>query len=211
MSFREYGEKLADARRQHPAATRNQEPLLPVLSRFFPPDGLILEIASGTGQHAGFFATELPLIRWQPTDHDAEALPSIEAWRLATVPDRIAPPVQLDVRAEVWPVDAADGMLCVNMLQVAPWEAAVGLLRGAARVLVPGGVLIIYSPLSRGGVHISEGNAAFDARLRARNPALGVRDADAVVAAAEAAGLIHVETVDMPANNTVLVFRQPPA
>lgn len=208
MSFHTYGDRLADARREHPAAQRNQGPLLEVLQRVFPAEGLVLEIASGTGQHAAFFTDALPGLHWQPTDHDPDALPSIAGWRAASHPDRIRPPLQLDVTTHAWPVPDADAMLCVNMLQVAPWSAARGLLAGAARTLKPGGPLVIYSPLSRGGVHTSAGNARFDATLKARNPALGVRDADAVIAEATAVGLHHVELIEMPANNTVLVFRR---
>ncbi len=208
MAFHTYGDKLHDARRQHPAAERNSQPLLDVLQRVFPDTGLVLEIASGTGQHAAFFTGQLPGLTWQPTDLDADALPSIEAWRQDSHPDRIHAPVQLDATSTQWPVDHADAMLCVNMLQVSPWTAALGMLSGAARTLGPGAPLVIYSPLSRGGQHTSEGNADFDARLRDRNPLLGVRDADALIEAAASAGLRHEATLDMPANNTVLIFRR---
>ncbi len=209
MSFFQYGESLADARRAHPAATRNQAPLLEVLRRVFPREGLVLEVASGTGQHAAFFTTALPGLRWQTSEYDRDAFASIEAWRQASHPDRIRSPVRLDATAAVWPVEQVDAMLCVNMLQVSPWAAALGLLAGAVRTLAPGAPLVIYSPMSRGGVHISPGNADFDVRLKARDPALGVRDADAIIDAAMAQGLGHDETIDMPANNTVLVFRRP--
>jgi len=208
MSFHNYGDKLADARRQHPAAERNKGPLLEVLRAAFPASGLVLEIASGTGQHAAFFTGAFTGLSWQPTDHDPDTLPSIEAWRQSSHPDRIRPPITLDVESTDWPVAHADAMLCVNMLQVSPWTAALGLLSGAARTLSAGAPLVIYSPLSRGGVHTSEGNAAFDARLKARNPLLGVRDADALIEAATQVGLNHARTVDMPANNTVLIFRR---
>jgi SAM-dependent methyltransferase len=208
MSFHTYGDQLADARREHPSASRNQVPLLTVLQRVFPTEGLVLEIASGTGQHAAFFTGQLPGLRWQPSDFDPDTFDSIEAWRQASHPDRIASPVRIDVTQPTWPIPTADAMLCVNMLQVSPWTAALGVLAGAARTLVPGGPFVIYSPLSRGGVHTSPGNAAFDARLKARNPALGVRDADQLIEAATARGLVHEETLDMPANNTVLVFRR---
>jgi len=208
MSFHSYGDKLADARREHPAATRNQGPLLDVLRRVFPSTGHVLELASGTGQHAAFFTTHLTGLTWQTSEHDPEAFPSIEAWRLGSHPDRIHPPLRLDATALEWPIARADAMLCVNMLQVSPWAAALGLLAGAVRTLSPGAPLVIYSPMSRKGQHISVGNADFDARLKARDPSLGVRDADALIAAATARGLRHIETIDMPANNTVLVFQQ---
>jgi len=207
MAFQNYGDKLEDARRDHPATRRNQAPILEVLTRVFPQTGLVLEIASGTGQHAAFFTSQLQGLHWQPTDYDTDTFDSIEAWRHTAHPERIRSPLQLDVTSHPWPVPTADAMLCVNMLQVSPWTAALGLLTGAARTLQPGAPLVIYSPLSRGGVHTSPGNAAFDARLKARNPLLGVRDADALIEAARERGLTHHDTLDMPANNTVLVFR----
>ena len=209
MSFFHYGDSLSDARRAHPAAERNQEPILAVLREVFPEEGIVLEVASGTGQHAAFFSGHFPSLTWQTSEYDPDAFASIEAWRRASWPERIRAPVQLDAMAPTWPIPHADAMLCVNMLQVSPWPAALGLLDGAARTLAPGAPLVIYSPMSRGGVHISAGNADFDARLKARNPALGVRDADALIAAAVARGLEHRRTIDMPANNTVLVFGRP--
>ena len=209
MSFFQYGNALPDVRREHPAATRNQAPILEVLRAVFPTEGLVLEVASGTGQHAAFFTEHLPGLTWQTTEFDPDTFASIEGWRQATRPDRIRSPVQLDATAEDWAVTEADAMLCVNMLQVSPWTAALGLLSGAARTLRPGAPLVIYSPMSRGGVHISVGNRDFDASLKARNPLLGVRDADQLIAAAADRGLVHEQTIDMPANNTVLVFRRP--
>ncbi|HCH62545.1 MAG TPA: SAM-dependent methyltransferase [Deltaproteobacteria bacterium] len=211
MSFFQYGEALPDARREHPAAARNQAPILAVLRWVFPTEGLVLEVASGTGQHSAFFTDHLPGLTWQTSEYDPDTFGSIEGWRQASHPDRIRPPVRIDTTAAVWPVARADAMLCVNMLQVSPWAAALGLLAGAARTLAPGAPLVIYSPMSRGGVHISPGNRDFDGALKARNPALGVRDADALIAAATERGLVHEETLDMPANNTVLVFRRPQA
>ena len=208
MSFHNYGDKLTDARREHPAAERNKRPILHILRDTFPATGLVLELASGTGQQVAFYADQLPDLHWQPTDYDPDTLPSIEAWRQASHPDRIRPPLRLDATATAWPVAQADAMLCVNMLQVSPWTAALGMLAGAARTLVPGGPLVIYSPMSRGGRHISPGNASFDASLKARNPLLGVRDADRLIEEATAVGLSHVQTLDMPANNTVLIFRR---
>ena len=211
MSFHDYGRKVtdddSDLRRIHPAGERNAPAILDVLKRVFPTRGLVLEIASGTGQHAAFFVQHLEELSWQPTDHDADALGSIEAWRQSTAPDRIRPPLRLDVQAATWPVERVDAMLCINLLQVSPWSAALGLLSGAGRHLQPGAPLVIYSPLSRGGVHTSPGNQAFDERLRTRNPLLGLRDVDRLAAAASSHGLHHEETVDMPANNTVMVLR----
>ena len=207
MSFHDYGAALHDARREHPAAKRNQAPLLAVLERVFPATGLVLEVASGTGQHAAFFTDALPGLHWQTSEVDTDAFESIEGWRQAAGHNRIRSPIRLDVTARAWPINRADAMVCVNMLQVSPEAAAHGLLAGAARVLAPGAPLVIYAPMTRGGVHISPGNARFDASLQARNPALGIRDADALVAHGTACGLVHAETIDMPANNTVLVFR----
>lgn len=213
MSFHHFGDQLheGDARRQHPITERNKYPILAVLQRVFPAEGLVLELASGTGQHAAWFTEHLTGLRWQPTDREAGALASIDAWRRAAPHDRILPAIQLDVQSDPWPVAQVQAMLCVNMLQVSPWSSALGLLAGAARHLDPGAPLVIYSPLSRGGVHTSPGNQAFDQRLRAHDPDLGLRDVDALIEAGAVHGLRHEQTLDMPSNNTLLVLRAPQA
>lgn len=198
-----------DGRRFAAATTRNREPILEVLRRVLPPRGRVLEIASGTGEHAAFFAAALPQLQWQPSDADPGALASIAAWRAhageAAVPN-LAPPVLLDVEAGPWPEPPIDAIVCANMIHIAPWSVCLALLRGAAAVLADTGVLVLYGPFMIDGVHTAPSNAEFDARLRASDPAWGVRDRSDVVAAAATCALVLRETVTMPANNLTLVF-----
>ena len=196
-------------KRHYPATRRNRGPILEVLRLFTPPEGVVLEIASGSGEHVCWFARQLPGPHWQPSDGDPDCLASIEAWRQDEgLADRIMPPIRLDVTAQPWPLDRADAVFCANMLHIAPWEAAEGLMAGAGRILPAGGHLIVYGPILIDGRHTAPSNAAFDADLRARDPAWGVRDLGAVVALAATAGLAHVETVDMPANNLTVIWRK---
>jgi len=194
--------------KQHaPATSRNRVPILGVLKRWLPATGLVLEIASGSGEHAAFFAGQFPKLQWQPSDASPQALASIAAWRAEAGLANLREPVRLDVR-EPWPVDRADALFSANMIHIAPWECALALLAGAGRVLSPGGVLILYGPFKVGGHHTAPSNQAFDADLRARNPAWAVRDLEAVGAAAQAAGLDHLDTMPMPANNLSVVWRR---
>lgn len=190
-----------------PATERNREPILEVLRRALPSSGVVLEIASGTGQHAVFFAAALPHLTWQPTDLSPAHLESIRAWREAAGSPNLAPPMPLDVEAEPWPLAQADAVVAINMIHIAPWSACEALMRGAARVLPANGVLFLYGPFKRNGEHTSESNARFDERLRSDDPRWGVRDAGEVEEAAAKQGLRLVETVPMPANNQSLVFR----
>lgn len=196
------------SKRHAPATARNREPILNVLRRVFTEPGLILEIASGTGEHAVFFGEHLPHLVWQPSDIDADSLSSIEAWRQDSRLSNIRPPLALDATGEIWPIESADGILSCNMIHIAPIEATEGLLRGAARVLSRGRALVLYGPFREGGEHTAESNERFDAGLRARNPAWGVRDLDAIIEQAAELGLVHEETVRMPANNLTVVFRR---
>lgn len=196
--------------KRHAVATqRNREPILAVLRRWLPATGLVLEVAAGTGEHAAWFAPRFPALDWQPTDADAGALASIAAWRAEVDAANLRVPLRLDVRAE-WPVARADAIFCANMIHIAPWDCALALMAGAGRVLSPGGVLVLYGPFRVGGRATAPSNEAFDADLRARDPAWGVRDLEAVGAAAQAAGLDHLETVPMPANNLSVVWRRRP-
>jgi len=195
-----------EARKNSPAAERNCTPILAELQRLLPAQGLALEVASGTGQHAARFAAALPAWRWQPSDGDPRAGASISAWceGLANVP----PPLHLDVRADVWPgVSAAvDAIFCANLLHISPWASCAGLLRGAARHLTAQGLLLLYGPYVVEGEATAPSNLAFDADLRARDPAWGLRRLGDVQQQAEAAGLRLRERVAMPANNLLLVF-----
>ncbi|MFP3552826.1 DUF938 domain-containing protein [Paraburkholderia sp. SIMBA_049] len=195
--------------RQHaPSAERNREPILAVLERVLPATGTVLEIASGTGQHAIHFAAALPHLVWQPSDLDDEARASIAAWTAHSGLANVRPPLALDVCDASWGIEAAAAIVCINMIHISPWASAQALIGGAGRLLGPGGVLFLYGPYRRGGVHTAPTNAAFDEQLQRRNPAWGVRDMEDVVALADAAGFDADEPVEMPANNFSLVFRK---
>jgi len=198
----------AGLRLSAPAAERNAAPILDVLKTALPAHGTVLEIASGTGQHAAHFAAALPHLVWQPSDADPRARASIAAWGAHTGLANLLAPLDLDVLREPWPIAAADAIVCINMIHISPWEATVALMQGAGARLPAGGVLVTYGPYRRGGAHTAPSNEAFDADLRARNPAWGVRDMEAVEKLAEAAGLICETRVAMPANNFSLVFRK---
>lgn len=191
-----------------PATERNREPILTVLRRVLPADGLVLEIASGTGQHAAFFAAALPTVRWQPTDPAPAHRQSVAAWAAATAVPNVAPALDLDVERWPWPVTRADAIVCINMIHIAPWSAAQALFAGAARVLSTGGVLFLYGPFKRAGQHTADSNQRFDERLRAEDPRWGVRDLDDVTGLARDAGFADPEIVAMPANNVSVVFRR---
>ena len=196
----------ADSRRHSPAAERNRGPILGELQHLLPARGLALEIATGTGQHAAHFAAALPGWQWQPTDGDARSLPSIAAW-CAGLPN-VLPPLHLDVMAPAWPgaPAAVDLVFCANLLHIAPWATCAALMQGAVRHLDEAGLLLLYGPYRVDGEPLAAGNVAFDADLRARDPAWGLRLLSDVVATAEAAGLALRERVAMPANNLLLVL-----
>ncbi|SOZ08958.1 DUF938 domain-containing protein [Cupriavidus taiwanensis] len=197
-----------DARRMAPATERNREPILAVLRQVLPARGTVLEIASGTGQHAVHFAAALPGITWQPSDPDAAARASIAAWIAHAGVANVRAPLALDVCRQPWGIDAAAAVVCINMIHIAPWAAAEALFAGAGKLLGPGGVLFLYGPYRRGGAHTAPSNAAFDAQLRATDPDWGVRDMEAVIALGAAQGLRCDEPVPMPANNFCLVLRK---
>jgi SAM-dependent methyltransferase len=190
-----------------PAVARNRDPILAVLRRVLPASGTVLEIASGSGEHAVYFAEGLPALTWQPTDRDADALRSIAAYRTAARLPNLLAPLELDASSPHWPVARADAVVSINMIHISPWTAAEGLMAGAGRVLAPGGVLYLYGPFKENGRHTAPSNAAFDADLRARDPEWGVRDVAEVSDLAARHGLVFVERVAMPANNLSLVFR----
>lgn len=190
-----------EMRRHAPAAARNREPILSVLREWLPAEGLVLEVASGTGEHAAHFARALPRLIFQPSDPDPGAMASIDAWAEGAA--NIRPALRLDAAAAEWPVGPVDAVLCINMIHIAPWTAAEGLVRGAAARQAP---LILYGPYRVGGAHTAPSNAAFDTDLRTRNPAWGVRDLEAVAALAASAGFAAPEVWEMPANNLMLRF-----
>ncbi|KAA1013198.1 DUF938 domain-containing protein [Paraburkholderia panacisoli] len=199
------------ALRQHsPSAERNREPILAVLRDALPATGHVLEIASGTGQHAMCFAGALPGLDWQPSDADTDARASIAAWLAHDALPNVRAPLALDVHQPDWGVDSLDAVVCINMIHISPWSAAEALFAGASRRLVEGGVLYLYGPYKRGGAHTSPSNDAFDQQLRSRDPAWGVRDMEAVIALGASVGFVCDEPIAMPANNFSLVFRKRP-
>ena len=196
----------ADPRRHSPAAERNAAVILRELRRVLPPSGRLLEIASGSGQHAALMAPALPHWRWQPTDGDPDLSASIAGWTRAAHAANVLAPLHLDVMTP-WPIDGAwDAVYCANLLHIAPWPVCAALMAGAVRHLVPGGVLLLYGPFIESDRPTAPSNTAFDADLRARNPAWGLRPLDDVLDAARLAGLRLRERVAMPANNLLLVL-----
>ncbi len=202
----------ADERRFSPSAARNRGPILEALRATVAQGSHVLEIASGSGEHAVHCAGALGVALWQPSDPDPQARASIEAWRRAAGIGAIAAPLALDVRAPDWPDALKAGpfetVLAVNMIHIAPWSAAEGLIAGAAQCLAPGGALVLYGPFKRAGRHTAPSNEAFDASLRSRDPAWGVRDLDDVAGLAQAQGFETPRTVAMPANNNLVVLRR---
>ncbi len=195
-------------KREAPAAARNRQPILEVLQPRLPEKGLVLEIASGTGEHVVHYAAARPDLTFQPSDPDADSRASVDDWVRTLGLTNVRPALEIDVTRSTWPVEQANAVLCCNMIHIAPWEAAVGLITGAARLLPPGGLLFTYGPYRRGGRHTAPSNEAFDADLRRRNPAWGVRDLETIIELARGAGLSAPEIVEMPANNLSLLFKR---
>ena len=208
MMLKQHGEKTTEGKWTTPSAERNKGPILEVLARVLPRRGLVLEIASGTGQHVVHFANALPDLTWQPSDPDQELRHSIALRVTEEHRDNIERPIDLDVTRLPWPLQTADALVAINMIHVAPWSATLALFEGAKALLTPGQVLFLYGPYRRDGRHTSPGNAQFDLDLRARNPEWGLRDLEAVSDVAAAAGFDLAEIVGMPANNFSLVFKR---
>lgn len=190
------------------SAERNKGPILDVLARVLPRQGLVLEIASGTGQHVVHFAKALSGLTWQPSDPDAELR---EAIALRVRDERLPnvnPPIDLDVTRFAWPLQTANALVCINMIHIAPWSATLALFEGAKALLPAQHVLVLYGPYRRYGQHTAESNAQFDSDLRARNPEWGLRDLEAVSDVADRAGFLLAEVVAMPANNFSLIFKR---
>lgn len=192
-----------------PSAARNREPIRDVLATRLPTSGLVLEIASGSGEHAVFNAAAFPRLQWQPTDRDEEALASIAAWRAqANLPNLLAP-LRLDASAlDTWPVRHSDAIVAINMIHIASWAATQGLMEGAGQILAPAGVLYLYGPYLEADVKTAASNLSFDESLRSRDRAWGLRRLDEVTALASRFGLMLQERVAMPANNLSLFFRR---
>ncbi len=211
-----------DARQYAPATQRNREPILAVLQEVLPVQGTVLEISSGTGEHAVYFAPRLMPRYWLPSDVNPIARASIDAWRLAEAVTNLYPAIALDVCDPIWPVEPASlslqalelapgtigAIVNINMIHIAPWAACLGLIAGAKRILPSGGILYLYGPFKQGGQHTAESNAAFDASLRQQNSDWGVRDLETVIAEAETQQLKFVKTVAMPANNLSVIFQK---
>ena len=195
--------KMTD-HRQHAAATlRNRDFILDVLREVLPMRGVILEIASGSGEHVVHFARNLPSLAFQPSDPDPDALRSIAAWTKA-----VRAPIVLDASQSVWPIASADGMICINMVHISPWDATLGLIKGAAMVLPPASPLYLYGPYKREGFATAPSNQAFDRNLRDRNPIWGLRELGSVAAIAQSVGFSVPTVTKMPANNLSVVFRR---
>ena len=201
---------MSDARRSAPHVARNAGPIADVLRGLLPDKGLVLEIASGTGEHALYFAQAFPGLTFQPSDPDPAALASIESWRSEVGASNLLPPVRLDARENEWPLDRADAILCINMVHISPWAATEGLFAGAARLLPTGALLYLYGPYRRDGYPIALSNEAFDSSLKSRNADWGLRNVEALVALGAANGIGFERWVEMPANNLSLIFRRAP-
>lgn len=199
---------MSDARRFAPATLRNREPIAAVLADWLPPRGLVLEIASGSGEHAVHFAERFAGLDWQPSDPDPVALGSIAAWRTEAGLANLLAPLRLDAASGDWPIDRADAVVAINMVHISAWEATLGLFDGAARLLAGEAPLILYGPFFEVGVATAASNIAFDAGLRATDPAWGLRQVEQVASAAAARGLALFERRPMPANNLMLLLRR---
>ncbi|MEO7786964.1 MAG: DUF938 domain-containing protein [Sphingomicrobium sp.] len=197
----------SDQRRSAPAALRNVGPIGDVLADWLPATGLVLEIASGTGEHGLAFARRFPAIRWQPSDIDPGALASIGSWRGAG-PANLLASIAIDAAARDWPIAAADAIVTINMVHISPWESALGLLDGAARLLMPGAPLILYGPWIEDDVPTVPSNQVFDMDLRARDPRWGLRSLTDFTREANARGLFLDERRAMPANNIMVKLRR---
>lgn len=203
-----YEAPAAGRRRSAPAALRNREPIAEVLRDWLPRTGLVLEIASGTGEHAVYFAEQFPALEWQPSDIHPEALSSIEAWRKTAGLPSLRAPLVIDSASPDWPIQSADALLSINMVHISPWASALGLLDASERLLAPGAPLILYGPWLSDEVTAAPSNLDFDADLKSRDPQWGLRKVEDLAAAARQRSLELIETRAMPANNMMLLLRR---
>lgn len=199
---------MDDDRRSAPHVARNAAPITEALRNVLPARGLVLEVASGTGEHALHFAREFPNLLWQPSDPEPAAVRSIEAWRMDAGLFNLLPAIALDARARDWPVEAADAIICINMVHISPWAATSGLMRAAGRLLAAGAPLYLYGAYRQAGVETALSNTAFDESLKARDPDWGLRDLEKVVGEAESRGFGLEAVVPMPANNLSVILRK---
>jgi hypothetical protein len=204
----ECARKMTDHRQYAPATVRNRDFILDALRDVLPTTGVILEIASGSGEHVVHFARNLPSLAFQPSDSEPEALLSVAAWVKAAEVTNVRAPIVLDAFQSPWPIASAGGIICINMIHISPWDATVGLIRGAAAILPRGSPLYLYGPYKRKGFATARSNQAFDQNLRDRNPTWGLRDLEAVAAIAQSAGFSVPTVAEMPAKNLSVVFRR---
>jgi SAM-dependent methyltransferase len=195
--------------RRAPSADRNSEPILGELREILPSQATVLEIASGTGQHAAYFAAQLPAITWQPSDIDPVGLESVRAYVAGSGLDNLREPLVIDVTTEAWGIDAADVVYCCNMIHISPWACTEALFAGAGRILSAAGMVVTYGPYRFADQPFAPSNEAFDRSLRSRDPSWGVRDAADIRRVAIQHGLAFERAIAMPANNHILVFRRP--
>jgi len=203
-----YEVPTAGVRRSAPAALRNREPIAEVLAKWLPEQGTVLEIASGTGEHAVYFAGCFPQLDWQPSDLHPDALSSIAGWRAETSLPNLREPLALDAGSDSWPIDRADAVLSINMVHISPWASALGLIAGAARLLSAGDPLILYGPWLKDDIVTVDSNIAFDADLKRRDAQWGLRRVEDFTAAAQERGFELTATRQMPANNLMLLYRR---
>jgi hypothetical protein len=199
---------MTDHRQYAPATLRNRDFILDVLRDVLPPRGVILEIASGSGEHVVHFARNFPSLFFQPSDPDPDALLSVAAWVKATHVTNVRAPIVLDASQSFWPITSADGIICINMVHISAWDATLGLIKGAAVVLRPAAALYLYGPNKREGFATAPSNQAFDRSLRDRNPIWGLRGLEVVAAMAQSVGFSAPVITEMPANNLSVVFRR---
>ncbi|MEX1037025.1 MAG: DUF938 domain-containing protein [Sneathiella sp.] len=206
---------MTDRRQFAPATERNRTPILSALKVHLPDAGTVLEIASGSGEHAVFFAPEVLPLSWQPSNYDPDQLESVKHWIIHKPSDNLLPPVSLDVTQPVWPVETADynggpitAIFNANMIHISPWRACEGLMAGAGRILPSGGRLFLYGPFKVNGEHTAPSNARFETWLKSMDPEYAVRDIETVRAVAAVNGLQHVAAHPMPANNYFHIFEK---
>lgn len=187
------------------AARRNRKPIFEVLKKFLPETGLVLEVASGTGEHGAYFAPRFPKLTWQPSDPNPEMRRSIQAWSRIEA-TKMNQSIDLDVQKKPWPIKKASAVVCINLIHISPWRACLGLMEGAGKILEEGGVLYLYGPYKIKNRHYAQSNIAFDQSLKQQNEEWGVRDLDDVIKIASDFGLRFSQTLKMPKNNLSVIF-----